>query len=402
MSKKILIVGSGFAGFWGALGAARLLANEGRTAEVEIALLSPEPVLYMRPRLHETQPERMGTPIAAQLEEAGVRHIQGTVERINEQVRRVEAVTAAGERIDIDYDRLLLTTGSRMFRPNVSGLRENAFSVDQYDEAVALDEHLKGLASRAPSAARNTVAVVGGGFTGIEVASEMPSRLREIFGEDVACRVVLIEQSPQIGPELGAGPRPVIEEALDSLGVERLHGSAVVSLDNNGLTTADGTRVDAMTIVWTGGVRASALAGQIGAQRDHLGRLHVAADMRVNGAAGIFAAGDVAVAATDDQGNQTMMACQHAIDMGRYAGHNVAADVLGLPTIPYRQPFYVTCLDLGAWGAVYTEGWERNVKMLGAKAKALKTQINTEWIYPPRADRATLLDAADWRNSAVA
>jgi NADH:ubiquinone reductase (H+-translocating) len=402
VSKRILIIGSGFAGLWGALGAARVLENEGKTADVEIALVSPEPVLHMRPRLHETEPERMGTAIAAQLEAAGVRYIQGTVERINKQGRHVDAVTATGERIGIDYDRLLLTTGSKMFRPNVPGLREHAFSVDQFDEAVALDKHLKGLASRAPSAARNTVAVVGGGFTGIEVATEMPSRLRAIFGDDVASRVVLIERSPEIGPELGYGPRPVIEEALDSLGVECLYGSAVVSLNENGLTTAGGLRINAMTVVWTGGVRASALTEQIGAQRDHLGRLYVGADMRVNGATDVFAAGDVAVAATDDQGNHTMMACQHAIDMGRYAGHNVAADLLGLPAVPYQQPFYVTCLDLGAWGAVYTEGWERDVKMLGAKAKALKTRINTEWIYPPRADRTTLLAAADWRNSAVA
>lgn len=402
MSKRILIIGSGFAGLWGALGAARLLENEGRTADVEIALVSPEPVLHMRPRLHETEPERMGTPIAAQLEVAGVRYIQGTVERINAQDRRVVATTAAGEAIGIDYDRLLLTTGSKMFRPDVPGLREHGFSVDQYDEAVALDKHLKGLASRAHSAARNTVAIVGGGFTGIEVASEMPSRLRTIFGEDVVSRVVLIERSPKIGPELGAGPRPVIEEALDSLGVECLYGSGVVSIDENGLTTADGTRIDAMTIIWTGGVRASALTEQIAAQRDYLGRLHVSTDLRVMGVTGIFGAGDVAMAATDDQGNHTMMACQHAIDMGRYAGHNIAADLLELSTIPYQQPFYVTCLDLGAWGAVYTEGWKRDVKMLGAKAKALKKQINTKWIYPPHADRVTLLEAANWRNSAVA
>ena len=330
MSKRILIIGSGFAGLQGALGAARVFENEGKTAGVEIALVAPEPVLHMRPRLHEREPERMGTPITAQLEAVGVRYIEGTVERIHELDRRVEAVTVTGERIGIDYDRLLLTTGSKTFRPDVPGLWEHAFSVDQYDEAVALDKHLKGLAKHAPTAARNTV----------------------------------------------------------------------VSLDENGVTTADGKRIDAMTVGWTRGVRANALAEQIVAQRDHLGRLHVSADLRVNAATGVFAAGDVAVAATDDQGNHTMMACQHAIDLGRYAGHNIAADLLGLPVIPYRQPFDVTCLNLGAWGAVYTEGWERDVKMLGAKA--LKTRINTEWIYPPRVDRATLLEAADWQNSAVA
>jgi len=51
---------------------------------------------------------------------------------------------------------------------------------------------------------------------------------------------------------------------------------------------------------------------------------------------------------------------------------------------------------------VYTEGWQRAVKMLGAEAKAPKTKVITEWIYPPAADRAALLEAADWRNTAVA
>ena len=90
-----------------------------------------------------------------------------------------------------------------------------------------------------------------------------------------------------------------------------------------------------------------------------------------------------------------MMSCQHAMNLGRSAGHNAAADLLGLEQIPYSQPKYVTCLDLGPWGAVYTEGWEREVKLTGAEAKQLKHRINSEWIYPPRADRAEALAAAD-------
>jgi NADH:ubiquinone reductase (H+-translocating) len=63
--------------------------------------------------------------------------------------------------------------------------------------------------------------------------------------------------------------------------------------------------------------------------------------------------------------------------------------------MPYRQVQYATCLDLGGWGAVYTEGCEREVKMAGADAKALKRMINTQVIYPPPADRSALFAAAD-------
>jgi NADH dehydrogenase len=83
------------------------------------------------------------------------------------------------------------------------------------------------------------------------------------------------------------------------------------------------------------------------------------------------------------------MTCQHAIVLGRHAGSNVAAQILGVDPTPYSQPKYVTCLDLGAWGVVYTEGWDRQVKLVKEEAKSLKTQINTQRIYPPAAKRDT-------------
>jgi NADH dehydrogenase len=89
------------------------------------------------------------------------------------------------------------------------------------------------------------------------------------------------------------------------------------------------------------------------------------------------------------------MSCQHAISLGRHAGNNAIADLLGVAPTTYRQPKYVTCLDLGAWGAVYTEGWDRQLKLVKAEAKELKTQINSVWIYPPVAERSAALAAAD-------
>lgn len=89
------------------------------------------------------------------------------------------------------------------------------------------------------------------------------------------------------------------------------------------------------------------------------------------------------------------MSCQHGRPMGRYAGYNVIGDLLGLPMRTLRIPWYVTVLDLGPAGAVYTEGWDRHVVSTGAAAKATKRIINGEWIYPPlTGDRAALLAAA--------
>ncbi|WP_255854916.1 FAD-dependent oxidoreductase [Marinobacterium rhizophilum] len=166
-------------------------------------------------------------------------------------------------------------------------------------------------------------------------------------------------------------------------------------MDANGVTLSDGQRIETNTVIWTAGVIASALTEQIPAERDRLGRLHVDRNLQVIGLPDVFATGDVAYAATDDLGNRALMTCQHAISLGRSAGNNVAASLLGVEAMPYSQPKYVTCLDLGAWGAVFTEGWEREVKFIKDEAKAIKQQINSVWIYPPAANRAEALAAAD-------
>ena len=166
-------------------------------------------------------------------------------------------------------------------------------------------------------------------------------------------------------------------------------------MDANGVTLADGRHIESHTVIWTVGFRASPLTEQLTAQRDGQGRLHVDGNLKVRGLQNVFAAGDVAYAATDDIGNFAAMSCQHAISLGRHAGNNAAADLLGVAPTQYRQPKYVTCLDLGAWGAVYTEGWDHQLRLVKAEAKELKTQINTVWIYPPAADRRAALAAAD-------
>jgi NADH dehydrogenase len=117
--------------------------------------------------------------------------------------------------------------------------------------------------------------------------------------------------------------------------------------------------------------------------------------LQVPGVPGVFASGDAARAACDDDGNYALMSCQHATRMGAFAGNNAAAELLGVPTKPYHQKAYVTCLDLGEAGALFTRGWERKVEMVGEVAKKTKQEINTVWIYPPQAERAVALASAD-------
>jgi NADH dehydrogenase len=288
-----------------------------------------------------------------------------------------------------------VATGSRLFRPNIPGLAEHGFSVDNLDDAIALDRHLHSLDDRPALNGRDTVVVAGGGFTGIEAATEMPARLRAILGKDAKPRVIIVDRNSAIAPDMGEGPRPVIEDALRKLGVEIRLGAGVASLDKSGVTLSDGERIETATVIWAAGIRAAPLTTQIPAERDNFGRLLVDRDLRVPSVPGVFATGDAARAASDDVGNYTLMSCQHATRMGAFAGNNAAAELLGVATRPYHQKAYVTCLDLGEAGAIFTRGWDRKVEMVGEVAKKTKQEINTVWIYPPKAERAAALASAD-------
>ena len=134
-------------------------------------------------------------------------------------------------------------------------------------------------------------------------------------------------------------------------------------------------------------MRASPIAAQVPGDHDALGRVIGDAFLRAPASDGIFVTGDTVLAVTDDQGNFAPMSCQHAMSLGRVAGHNAAAELLGLDLHPYSQPKYVTCLDLGEWGALYTEGWDRQVHFTRDEGKKIKQEINRIWIYPPAADR---------------
>jgi NADH dehydrogenase len=394
MKQHILVIGAGFGGMWTALSATRLFDIHAHDA-VQVTVLAPQAELRVRPRFYEPNAHQLAAPIGELFEAVGVKFIKGAAETIDVEQKRVGYIDASGAQQVVSYDKLVLATGSRLASSSTPGVVEYAFDVDQIEQAVRLENHLKSLANLPESQARNTVVVAGGGFTGIETATEMPARLRAILGEAANINVIIVDRGEKVGASMGAEISESIAEASTELGVKWQLKSSVVGVDANGVTLADGQRLEANTVIWTTGVRASSLTEQIPGERDNLGRLHVDAHLKVIGQDDIFATGDVAYAATDDIGNHALMTCQHAIVLGRHAGNNVAAQILGVEPTPYSQPKYVTCLDLGAWGAVYTEGWDRQVKRVKQEGKALKTQINTVWIYPPAANRESAWAAAD-------
>src|SRR5260370_9073256 len=131
----------------------------------------------------------------------------------------------------------------------------------------------------------------------MEAATEMPGGMGGILGKDARPGIVIVDRNSAIARDMGAGPRPVIEEALRKLGVETRLGAGVASLDKSGVTLSDGERIEAETVIWAAGMRAAPLTAQIPAERDSFGRLLGDRGLRVHSVPGVFATGDAATSA---------------------------------------------------------------------------------------------------------
>lgn len=395
--KDIVVIGGGFAGVWTAAGAVRAAREAGEKAEeLRVTLVSGGDDMVVRPRLYEEDPEQKRIPLDRILGPIGVRRRAATVTAIDTEEHTVQAVDRNGEQQTLVYDKLVLATGSTLLRPGRLPGIEHAFDVDTLQAAAALDHHLRRLPQRPQAAGRYTVVVVGAGFTGLELAAELRGRLHAVAdpegaGEEV--RVVVVDRADVLGPELGEGPRPYLDRAIDELKIERRLENTLVSMTPGEVTLEDGEVIPAATVVWTAGVVASPLTAHIPAERDRLGRLAVDEHLRVTGVPDVYAAGDTAAAVVEG-GHRTMQSCQHAQPMGKCAGYNAAAELLGAKLVRFAPDPYGTCLDLGAVGAVVAEGWDRTVRLTGAEAKTVKEQINTLWIYPPVDDAEKILAKA--------
>lgn len=398
--KHVLIIGGGFAGLWSAASAARQLAELGKLAQ--ITLINPEPWHSIRVRNYEADLSDTRVDLSSVLEPIGVDLLIGKATFIDTDSRVVTVQTQAPTHestLNLPYDTLILASGSHLVRPSTPGVAEHTFDVDTYSAALKLQRHIDDLATAPAMPGRFTALVIGSGATGVEIACELPARLRAAAGSSdgsgtpAPVRVILADRGPKIARGLGGG-QPVIERACRELGIELLTDFGLASVDSHGVILSDGRRIEASTVVWCTGMQANELTQCVEATQDSQGRLKVDEFMRVSGIDHLFCAGDVAHALIDGD-RPSVMSCQHARPMGRFAGHNAVNELFGLPMQPLSIDWYTNIVDLGPWGAVYTQGWDREVVAEGAQAKATKSVINCERIYPPRqGNREQILAAA--------
>jgi NADH dehydrogenase len=372
---RIVIIGGGFAGLWAAAAARAATSVAGDETPATITLVTPSTSLSVRPRLYEAHLEPTVVELGPILEPLGIRTHIAAATHIDSSKRTIEADD--GE--TLVFDAAVVAIGSSTPLPAISGA-EHAHRIDVHRRADMFHVALADARLRCDGV---RVTVVGGGLTGIELAAELASE------PDIDVTMV---DGGIVGQPFGDAAAELIRAALADVGVKIIDGDRVVAATEAAASLRNGGSVDHDLLVWCGGLRANSLTGLDTFEHDELGRLAVDPQLRLAGTAPVWAAGDSARFLLDGC-HLAPMSCQFAIPAGRVAGFNAAATVVGLAPIPLAVDRYVTCIDLGAAGALFTRGWDRVPALSGAEGKRMKEFINRTAIYPPT-DAAALLAAA--------
>jgi NADH dehydrogenase len=246
------------------------------------------------------------------------------------------------------WDHLVLACGLAVNLDLVPGMAQNAWPLKTLGDALALRNRLVQQLEKAeaePDPARRTrllsVAVVGGGFTGVELAGSImdlwvdASRYyRKFTSEDL--RVRLVDAGPRV---LGPLPESLSKYAtreLQARNVEVLTGRSVKEVRGEGIVTGEGELVEADTTIIAVGNTVQPLLADSALPREH-GRLVVGQDMRVPGRSDVWALGDCAAVPNAFDGRPSPTLAQFAIRQAAQLSENLLAVISGRETKPFHH-----------------------------------------------------------------
>ncbi|HUF02090.1 MAG TPA: NAD(P)/FAD-dependent oxidoreductase [Gaiellaceae bacterium] len=344
-----LVVGGGFAGSY----VARLLGKRGAT------IVSPENYMLYTPLLPEAgagtlEPRHVVVPVRQMCRHAEL--ILGHVAALDEGRRVVRAETLAGP-LEISYERLVVALGAVTRVLDVPGLREHGLGFKSLADAIALRnrvlQQLERAATAPADAAELGYVFVGAGYAGVEALAELHDLSHAALRyyptlRELPQRWVLVDAAPKILPEI---PRRLGEYAarhLERHGVEIHVSTTLESYDGREARLSDGTNVPARTLVWTAGVRAHPLLGELGLPLDERGRVLVGETLRVEGREDVWALGDcAAVPNARTPGDLDPPTCQHALRQARRLAKNLTG-----PPEPYGYRMLGQVATLGQYKGI--------------------------------------------------
>jgi len=352
--QRVVIVGAGFGG----LACARKLDG----APVQVLLLDRHNFHLFTPLLYQVatgllNPSDIAYPLRAIFRRSrNVRFRQATVDGVD-LGRRVVRLTDGAE---LPFDYLVLATGSVDNYFGNEAVARVSIGLKALADATRMRNHVLTCLERAdaetePEARRAllTFVVVGGGPTGVECSGALAELMDIVAGKDYhqvsrdEIRIILVEGADRLlnafSPHLGH----YAQRILTRRGVDIRTRALVKAADARSVTLADGTRIDCETIIWSAGVRPNDAVVDASLARFRNHRVTVDAWLRVPGATGVYAIGDVASPKLGDQGELPMLS-PPAMQGGRYVAQTIVDAVRGLQR--ERSPFHY--LDKGTMATV--------------------------------------------------
>jgi NADH dehydrogenase len=365
----VVIAGAGFGG----LTAAKALAG----APVEVTVVDFQNHHCFQPLLYQVataalSPADVAWPIRHILrDQHNVTVLMTAVTGVDKEARQLQ--TEAGP---IPYDDLVIATGSTHSYFGHEEWAQAAPGLKRIEDATRIRHDFLLAFERAELAHDEaerrrllTFVIVGGGATGVEMAGAIAEVARQTLAEDFrqidprSSHIVLIEAGPRILPAFAEHLSAYAEHALARMGVAVMTGTMVTGCDSRGVDTAHG-RIDAATIVWAAGVRASPAAQWLGAEHDRSGRVKVGSDLSLPGHPEIFVIGDTALV-VEENGKPVPGIAPAAKQMGRYVGRQIAARAAGRPWPPFRYRHQGELATIGRRAAVVQLGRLRMKGFLG-------------------------------------
>jgi len=353
---RVVIVGAGFGG----LRAARALA----AAPVDVLLLDQNNYHLFQPLLYQVAvaalpPAEIAYPVRSILR--AQRNLEFRVVTVTGfDLGRRLVLTSRGA---MPYDHLIVASGAATNFFGVDGVAEHAFDLKDLPGALRLRNHLMrrfedAIAATDPVERRAllTIAVVGGGPTGVEVAGAVSELLRRVLMRDYRAipagdiSVVLLEGGTRVLTTMPESLSTSAVSSLAKLGVEVRFGSVVTGYDGSTVTLKDGGTVAARTLVWAAGVKAGPLTGTLGVPLHRSGRVIVRPTLEVAGFPDVYAIGDAAYLETP--GGPVPMLAPPAMQMGACAARNVIHTLEGTPLAEFRYKDPGTMATIGRSAAV--------------------------------------------------
>jgi NADH dehydrogenase len=331
---RVVIVGAGFGG----LEAVHRLAG----TPVSVTVVDRRNHHLFQPLLYQVATASLATSEIAW----PIRHLLRGRPEVTTLLATVTGVDADARRVRLDdgdalpYDTLILATGARHAYFGHDEWERHAPGLKTLEDATTVRRHILVAFERAeresdpqPRAALLTFVIVGAGPTGVELAGTIAELARDTLPADFRhidtekARVVLIEAGPRVLAGYAEDLSAYAQRSLESLGVEVALGRAVSECTAAGVVYGD-KRLEAKTIIWAAGVRASPAAEWLGAPADRAGRLQVLADLTVPGRPEVFAIGDTVTIAGAD-GKPVPGIAPAAKQQGRYVAQAIKARLRG-------------------------------------------------------------------------